>query len=97
MHDRKWLIIGAAKNEGEILMARIFSDSDEQNTEGGSLLERTRAAIAAQKEQDAAEAAAQAAAEAEENKSWLDRAEDETVNTARWAYNGLRSAAETVG
>ena len=78
-------------------MARIFSDSDEQNTEGGSLLERTRAAIAAQKEQDAAEAAAQAAAEAEENKSWLDRAEDETVNTARWAYNGLRSAAETVG
>lgn len=78
-------------------MERIFSDSDEQNTEGGSLLERTRAAIAAQKEQDAAEAAAQAAAEAEENKSWLDRAEDETVNTARWAYNGLRSAAETVG
>ena len=76
----------------------FWEDLDAQNQSDIQNLKAQKEERAAREAQEQAEAeAAQAAEEAEANKSWLDRAEDETVNTARWAYNGLRSAAETVG
>ena len=76
----------------------FWEDLDAQNQSDIQNLKAQKEERAAREAQEQAEAeAAQAAEEAEANKSWLDRAEDETVNTARWVYNGLRSAAETVG
>lgn len=76
----------------------FWEDLDAQNQSDIQNLKAQKEERAAREAQEQADAEAeQAAAEAEANKSWLDRAEDETVNTARWVYNGLRSAAETVG